>query len=252
MNPGSVDVVLVRPARAANVAAACRAMKNMGVGGLCLVEPPPGLAAPEARALAYGAWDVLDGARVSATLREAIAGATLVVGTSGRPSPQAWTPRQLAAEGPGRAGAGRTAIVFGPEASGLRNDELGLCHVQVHVPSDPAHPSLNLAQAVLVLAYEIRMSALAAPVPAGDAGEGRPVPERATAAEMEAALDDLSAALLAIGYLNPANPDKILAEVRGLLARAGPSPRETSLLRGLARQILWAAGGVARERGAGG
>jgi TrmH family RNA methyltransferase len=249
MNPASVDVVLVRPSRAGNVAAACRAMKNMGLGRLCLVEPPQGLAAPEARALAYGAWDVLDGTRVSATLRDAVAGATLVAGTSGRSSPVAWTPRQLAEEGPARAGAGRTALVFGPEASGLRNDELGLCHVQVHIPSDPAHPSLNLAQAVLVLAYEIRLSALSAVTPRTGPGSG---PQRATAAEIEAALDDLAKALLAIGYLNPDNPEKILAELRGILARAGPTPRETSLLRGMARQILWAAGGVAREKGADG
>ena len=242
-------MVLVRPSRPGNVAAACRAMKNMGLGRLCLVEPPPDLAAPEARALAYGAWDVLDGARVSATLREAVAEATLVVGTSGRPLPSAWTPRQLAEEGPARAGSGRTALVFGPEASGLRNDELALCHVHVHIPSDPAHPSLNLAQAVLVLAYEIRLSSLRLTTPPAGSGGA---PERATSADIEAALDDLARALLAIGYLNPDNPGKILAELRGLLARAAPTPRETSLVRGMARQILWAAGGVARERGADG
>jgi tRNA (cytidine32/uridine32-2'-O)-methyltransferase len=245
MNPGTVDVVLVRASRPANVAAACRAMKNMGLASLRLVEPPAGLDGPEARALAYGAWDVLDGSSAAATLRQAVAGATLVVGTTGRPLPQAWTPRQLAEEGTARAGAGRTALVFGPEASGLRNDELQLCHVNVHIPSDPAHPSLNLAQAVLVLAYEIRMSALAQ-------GPRPSATERATAAEIEAALDDLARALSAIGYLNPDNPGKILAELRALLARAAPTPRETSLLRGMARQILWAAGGVARGRDAGG
>jgi len=244
MNPASVDVVLVRASRPANVAAACRAMKNMGLGSLRLVGPPAGLDGAEARALAYGAWDVLDRARVAATVREAVGDATLVVGTSGRPLPGAWTPRRLAEEGAARAGAGRTALVFGPEASGLRNDELAICHVTVHIPSDPAHPSLNLAQAVLVLAYEIRVSALGiAPHEA---------PERATASEIEAALDDLAGALLAIGYLNPDNPEKVLAELRGLVARAGPTPRETTLLRGLARQIRWAAGSVARERGTGG
>jgi len=248
MDPATVDVVLVRPARAANVAAACRAMKNMGLRGLALVDPPRDLPSAEARALAYGAWDVLDGARVSATLREAVAGATLVAGTSGRALPGAWTPRQLAEEGPARAGEGRTALVFGPEASGLRNDELALCHVHVHIPSDPAHPSLNLAQAVLVLAYEIRLTVLAAAMPPAGPREG----DRATSADIEAALDDLQRALLSIGYLNPDNPAKILAELRGLLARAGPAPRETSLLRGMARQILWAAGGVARERGGSG
>jgi TrmH family RNA methyltransferase len=243
MTPGSVDVVLVRPSRPGNVAAACRAMKNMGLRSLILVDPPPGLESAEARALAYGAWDVLDAARTAPTLREATGGATLVVGTSGRPLADAWTPRRLAEEGPARAAGGRTALIFGPEASGLRSDELGLCHVTLHIPSDPAHPSLNLAQAVLVLAYEIRLSALAA-VPAPPPGS-----DRATAGEIEAALDDLSGAFLAIGYLNPDNPSKVLAELRALLARAGPTPRETTLLRGLARQIRWAAGAVARDGG---
>jgi tRNA (cytidine32/uridine32-2'-O)-methyltransferase len=246
MNPGSVDVVLVRPSRPGNVAAACRAMKNMGLGRLILVDPPPGLAAAEARALAYGAWDVLDAAWTAPTMREATAGATLVAGTSGRPLAEAWTPRRLAEEGPARAAGGRTALVFGPEASGLRNDELGLCHVTVHIPSDPAHPSLNLAQAVLVMAYEIRVSALSA------AAAPAPGTDRATAGEIEAALEDLAGALLAIGYLNPDNPSKVLAELRALLSRAGPTPRETTLLRGLARQIRWAAGAVARGGGADG
>jgi tRNA/rRNA methyltransferase len=118
MNPGSVDVVLVRPSRPGNVAAACRAMKNMGRGGLRLVEPPPEIASREARALAYGAWDVLDAARVFATLRGGGRCDPLVAGTSGRPLPPAWSPRRLAEEGPARAGSGRTALVFGPEASG--------------------------------------------------------------------------------------------------------------------------------------
>jgi len=243
MTPGSVDVVLVRPSRPGNVAAACRAMKNMGLGSLILVDPPSDLASAEARALAYGAWDVLDAARTAPTLREATAAATLVAGTSGRPSAGAWTPRRLAEEGATRAGGGRTALVFGPESSGLRNDELGLCHVTVHIPSDPAHPSLNLAQAVLVLAYEIRVTALNAAPAAAHEGE------RATAGEIEAALDDLGDALLRIGYLNPDNPGKVLAEVRALLARAGPTPRETTLLRGLARQIRWSADAVARDGG---
>jgi tRNA (cytidine32/uridine32-2'-O)-methyltransferase len=242
MDPGSVDVVLVRPSRPGNVAAACRAMKNMGLRSLWLVDPPAGLESAEARSLAYGAWDVLDAARTPATLREAIVDATLVVGTSGRPLPGAWTPRRLVEDGPARAAGGRTALVFGPESSGLRNDELALCHVTVHIPSDLAHPSLNLAQAVLVLAYEIRVAALSAAPASSEGGE------RATAGEIEAALDDLAGALLAIGYLNPDNPGKVLAELRALLARAGPTSREATLLRGLARQIRWAAGAVARER----
>jgi TrmH family RNA methyltransferase len=242
MDLSRVDVVLVRPARPANVAAACRALKNMGLRSLAIVGAPEGLDAPEARGLAYGAWDVLDGAARPATLREAVSGATLVAGTSGRAHDEAWTPRRLASEASGRSGGGRLAIVFGPEASGLSDDELAQCHVRVHIPSDPEHPSLNLAQAVLLIAYELRMAG-----GSGEAAAAPPDPPRAPVGEIEAALDDLRRALLGIGYLNPASPDAVLSEWRALIARAGPTAREISLLRGLARQVLWA-GTIARAK----
>jgi len=236
-----VEIVLVRPSRPANVAAACRALKNMGLRALCLVDPPPGLEEEEARSLAYGAWDVLDGARRAETLLDAVSASVTVVGTTGRDVAGAWTPRRLAAEAEALAGGGTLSLVFGPEASGLTGSELDRCHVLVHVPTDPAHPSLNLAQAVLLLAYEMRLAALArAPErPAAPAS-------RARAGEIEQALAELRGALLEIGYLDPANPDRILAELRRLVARGGPSPREVVLLRGLARQIAWA-GRVARS-----
>jgi tRNA (cytidine32/uridine32-2'-O)-methyltransferase len=236
----SVDVVLVRPARAANVAAACRALKNMGLESLVLVGPDPGLDEPAARALAYGAWDVLDGIRRPASLRDAVAGCTLVAGTSGRPHPQAWTPRRLGEERASRPAAERLAVVFGPEAEGLRNDELELCHVRVHIPTDPAQPSVNLAQAVLLIAYELRVAALTAEAPL----EAAAAPG-ASAGQVDAALDEWRQALLAIGYLNPDNPEAILSETRRLLERAGVTAREVTLLRGMARQILWSARRIA-------
>lgn len=244
MDLSRIDIVLVRPRRAGNVAAACRALKNMGLGALWLVEPPAGLDGREARALAYGAWDVLDGARRGASLLEAVSGSTLVVGTSGRDVEGAWSPRRLAVAGGARAGAGRASVVFGPEASGLTGSELALCHERVHVPTDPKHPSLNLAQAVLIVAYELRLAAL---------GESGATPsradseERASAGELEEMVQELREALLEVGYLDPASPDRILAELRRLFARALPTPREVLLLRGLARQVRWA-GGVARGR----
>ncbi len=243
MNRAQVDVVLVRPARAANVAAACRAMKNMGLGRLRLVEPPPALRDAEARALAYGAWDVLDGAVVAPTLRAAVALSTFVVGTSGRLAAEAWSPRRLAAEVSARAAGGPTAIVFGPEATGLRNDELALCHARVHIPTAPEHSSLNLAQAVLVLGYEIFLTASSTPPEALG-----PAP-LATAEEIEAALDSLGEGLLGIGFLNKDNPGALLAEIRRWVARSAPTPREVTLLRGVGRQIAWAAREIALGRG---
>ena len=238
MDLARVTIVLVRPTRPANVAAACRAMKNMGLRNLRIVDPPEGLDDREARAAAYRAWDVLDGAEPASNLSEAVADSTLVVGTTGRADVAGtWTPRLLAAEATRRTAGGGLAVVFGPESSGLTSLELGLCHALVHVPTDPAQPSLNLAQAVLLLAYELRLAA--------GAGEPPPDDELAGAGEIERALQELRGALLDIGYLDPLNPDLILTELRRLAARAGPTPREVNLLRGLARQMRWA-GRVAR------
>jgi TrmH family RNA methyltransferase len=238
MDLNTVDVVLVRPARPANVAAACRALKNMGLGPPTLVGASPADVPPEARALAYGAWDVLDAARAVDTLEEAVAGATAVVGTTGRVAPGAVSARELGARAASLAAGGRLALVFGPESSGLTRRELALCHHTVHIPTSPEHPSLNLAQAVLLLAYELRLASLEA-VPRPAAGAASAV---ATAGEIEDAIRDLRQALLAVGYLNPANPEAILAELRQVLVRAAVTPREVTLLRGMARQIGWATG----------
>jgi TrmH family RNA methyltransferase len=239
-----VEVVLVRPARAANVAAACRALKNMGLRTLRLVEPPRSLADPEARALAYGAWDVLDGAHRHGNLLEAVSASTLVVATTGRALPETASPRELATGMAELAHGGRVSLVFGPEASGLTRAELSLCHRLAHVPTDPACPSLNLAQAVLLIAYELRLASLASGSrPPGSDPASRPAP----AGPLERALAELRAALLEIGYLHPDNPDRILTELRRALARAAPTPRELNLLRGIARQMAWA-GRVARGR----
>jgi TrmH family RNA methyltransferase len=247
VEPSRIEIVLVRPSRAPNVAAACRAMKNMGLRTLWLVEPRPGLEEPSARALAYGAWDVLDGARRAASLSEAVSHSGSVVGTSALDIPGTWSPRQLAAEGPALAGERALSLVFGPESTGLSAAERSLCHRLVRIPSDPEQPSLNLAQAVLLLAYELRLGLLAgsAPTPAADAGA------HASAGEVEQAVAELREGLLEIGYLDRQNPDHILAELRGLLTRARPTPREVLLLRGLAKQAAWA-GRIARGRGSAG
>jgi TrmH family RNA methyltransferase len=164
--------------------------------------------------------------------------ASVVVGTTGRSAAAAWTARELAVRLGRSVKEERVALVFGPEASGLTGQELDLCSHLVHVPADPDQPSLNLAQAVLLVAYELRLASLA--VSGSEAPRIRAAAVAATAAEIETALADLRRALLAIGYLNPANPDAILSELRRLLMRARVTPREIALLRGMARQIGWA------------
>ncbi len=227
-----VEFVLVRARRPANVAAACRAIKNMGFDRLVLVDPPSGLDQPEARALAYGAWDVLDGARPAASLRLAVSAASLVVGTSGRIAGPMLTPRELASSLTARSRGGGVALVFGPEDQGLTREELGLCHASVRIPSDAGQPSLNLAQAVLILAYEVRLGASEAGAP--------PLAAPPAAGDFEEVMDALRSALLSIGYLNPQKPGAVFGELRDLLFRGAPTTRELRLLRGWARQMAWA------------
>jgi TrmH family RNA methyltransferase len=212
----------------------------MGFAHLILIDAPP--VSDEARALAYGAWDVLDAAQTAPSLSAAVSDCTVVAATSGRAEEDTLTPRQFAEALDRTAAGGPAAVVFGPEDNGLTTAERRLCHVTVRIPSAPEQPSLNLAQAVLVLAYELRM--------AGDPKQAEPR-ERVGAAEFESAIGTLRAALVEIGYLNRANPHAIMAELRDLIWRGAPSTREIALLRGLARQIDWAAR-QARQTGGGG
>jgi TrmH family RNA methyltransferase len=244
VNADSVSFVLVRPARAQNIASAARALANMGFSQLTLVHPPDDLDEQGSHGAAYGAWEILEGARRADSLAEAVGDATWVVATSGKPSVGAMlTPRELAAAAAPRLGGGmeRLAIVFGPERTGLRNDELALCHDAVRIPASAAQPSLNLAHAVLVVAYELSRAFLA-PAPQ------TPVAARPTTADMEAVLSQWRTALERVGYLREDSPGRLLAELRRLLARTAASPRELNLLRGIARQITWAAENTSNPR----
>lgn len=224
-----MDVVLVRPARSANVGGACRALKNMGFGAPILVAPA-GLDRGEAARVAWGAEDLVAAAHEVDSLDAAVAGAQFVAATSGRAT-EAWTPRQLATHVASRAG--RVALVFGPEADGLGVEERRRADVVVRIPTADEQSSLNLAQAVLLLTWELRLALADAPSP--PAATPAPSP-----ADLRAALGELAAGLAAIGYVDPARPGTVLAELRHLLARAEPDAREVVLLRGLARQMRWA------------
>jgi tRNA/rRNA methyltransferase len=233
MRPSDCVVILVRPSRPGNLGATCRAMKNMGFTDLVLVDPPPGLRGEEAHAQAWQAWDVLETAREAPTLRAAVKDCSLVVGTSGKADGE--PPRRLAEQGD----RGRVALVFGPESTGLRREELAMCHVVCRIPASCAQPSLNLAQAVLILTYEIFVSG----VPQDSSST-----EKASSGEIEEVLESLSGGLLGIGFLNPENPTGVLGELRGLLVRAKATPRDLQLLRGLARQTRWAGAEISRMR----
>jgi tRNA/rRNA methyltransferase len=249
MSLGKVRLVLHRPSSAENLGAAARVMKNFGLPLLSVVAPPswggaprrggPGTARADvlsrARRLARHAGDLLEAAEIHADLRGALGPATWVCGTTsraveGRPR---LTPRELAVEVAARAPSGEVAVVFGEERRGLSDAELDLCHAVCTIPTSPAYDSMNLAQAVAVVAWELSQAAGgAAPAPGGPAPA-----EPARHATVEALWERLAALLSAAGYLNPQNPEHILAEWRRLLARADPSQREVELLLAAARAL---------------
>jgi tRNA/rRNA methyltransferase len=234
-------VVLVRPYGGVNVGAVCRAIANTAAGELWIVEPTfdPELA----RRAAAHAGDVLDARRETASLEEALAGCSLVVGTTARGGAYRSRTRDIrdvaadlvSAE---RSGAGTPALVFGPEDTGLTNHDIACCHALASIPTDAVYPSLNLAQAAVIALYEtFRARALADVV--ASTPVTAPVDARADAAEVESMYGALQEALLGIGFLSEDNPEHIMMTLRGLFGRAGLDERELRVLRGVARQILW-------------
>ncbi len=165
MSLQNIRVVLVNTSHPGNIGGAARAMKNMGLSRLVLVDPVE-FPSSEAVARASGATDILDAVRVVGTLEEALVGCSVVLGTSARDRRIPWPlldPRESGATCIRQAEqGGEVALVFGREYAGLTNEELQRCHFHVHIPSDPQFSSLNLAAAVQVLAYEVRMAWLAA------------------------------------------------------------------------------------------
>ena len=237
-NPASsaIRFVLVGTQHPGNIGAAARAMKTMGLGRLVLVAPEKGLDEDAYRRSA-GAEDLLDAAPVHATLAEAVADCTLVLGCTARArrvSLEELLPAEAARRAVAHAAApGEVAVVFGRERTGLTNDELQLCHLAVHIPSDPAFSSLNLAAAVQLLAYEARLAVLAGaqPAPPGvDAGfrEGP-----ASHAQMEGLFGQLGQALDEIDFHKGRSPDSAMRKLRRLFLRSALSEQEVRLLRGI-------------------
>ncbi|WP_120994123.1 tRNA (cytosine(32)/uridine(32)-2'-O)-methyltransferase TrmJ [Stutzerimonas urumqiensis] len=251
-----IRVVLVNTSHPGNIGGAARAMKNMGLGQLVLVQPED-FPSSEAVARASGAQDLLDQARVVDSLEEAIAGCALVLGTSARDRRIPWPlldPRECAAHTLQQAEAGgEVALVFGREYAGLTNEELQRCHFHVHIPSDPSFGSLNLAAAVQVLVYEVRMAWLAA--------QGQPTKREklettamlnaqlATADELERFYEHLEHTLTDIGFLNPEKPRHLMARLRRLYGRAAPSKLEMNILRGILTETQKAVGRPSDKQG---
>lgn len=228
-----IRIVLVRTSHPGNIGASARAMCTMGLAQMVLVAPQR-FPDPEAEAMASGAGAVLAAARVEESLEGALADVHFAVGTTARRRGVAlpfFTPRQAAAELLGRACAGQSlAVVFGNERTGLDNEELGLCQAAVTIPADPGYPSLNLAQAVQILCYELRLAAQSEE--AADAGAWRRDPP-ATVEEFEGLMAHLARYLERIDFHKGRSPRTVLMRLRRMFQRAGLDRRELKILRGI-------------------
>ena len=235
----NLRIVLVGTQHPGNIGAAARAMKTMGLQRLVLVAPEK---APDrdTHAMAAGADDLVEAAPVFATLAEAVAECHWVLGATARQRRiplEPLHPRQAGLRAVQAAAAGPVALVFGRERTGLDNDELQLCHAAVHIPSDPAFSSLNLAAAVQVLSYELRCALLGEAEAGPAAGAGtrtRPPGEGAAShSELEGLFGQLAETLDQIEFHKGRAPDSAMRKLRRIYLRSHLDSAEVRLLRGV-------------------
>jgi tRNA/rRNA methyltransferase len=226
-----VRVVLCRPSHPGNIGAAARALKTMGFGRLVLVQPKL-FPDPQAVAMASGAADVLESALVVDSLAEALVGTVLATALTSRRRELAVAPlwgRQAAAELAMSSGQGEVALVFGNETFGLSNDELALCARWAMIPANPGYASLNLAAAVQLMCYELRM-ALSEPGPLPEIPDaGAP----ASHDEVHRLIEHFERTAVTTGFLDPLAPKRFVTRLWRFFARARIEQEEISIFRGL-------------------
>ncbi len=230
----TVRIVLVGTTHPGNIGAVARAMKNMGQSDLALVNPKH-FPHEDATARASGATDILDNARVVSSLAEALTDCVYVAGASARSRTIGWPtmgPRDCAERMMLEMKKGQVAAIFGPEKSGLNNDDLDRCHTLLTIPTDPDFSSLNLAMAVQVFTYELRVASSLNGGP-GFASEAPP----ATGEEMEHFYTHLEKVFAEVKFLDPDNPRYLMRRMRRLFIRARPDVNEVNILRGFLTAI---------------
>lgn len=232
-----IKVVLVNPSHPGNVGAAARAMKNMGLSQLVLVNPQE---FPDPRAIwrAAGAKNLVESATVVEDLEAAVGDCQLVVGTSARERKIPWPlvdPKTCAQRVIAEPAGARIALLFGREDSGLTNEELQRCNLHVNVPTSSAYRSLNLAMAVQILCYEVRMASL---------GEAAKISEMtdwdepiASAADVERFYEHLEQTLEALEFYDPKNPRQLMTRLRRLFTRVRLDQMELNILRGILSEV---------------
>lgn len=230
----SVYFVFVRPEFLGNIGSIARVMKNFGFSNLRLVDAPRNYKDAEARKMSVGAFDVLKEAVTFQSLADALADMHFVAGTSSgqqRDQPLKTLDEALALMP--LSGQNKIAIVFGDERNGLRSDELGLCHIIVRIPTDPAFPSLNLAQSAGIIAYELskKFNDINCSVPESD------MSSLSSETETDRLFDQVEILLDNIGLARPYNKSLLLSELRRFYNRAVPTKRESDLLHATLRKL---------------
>ncbi|WP_347254232.1 tRNA (cytosine(32)/uridine(32)-2'-O)-methyltransferase TrmJ [Leminorella grimontii] len=233
----NIRIVLVETSHTGNMGSAARAMKTMGLTNLYLVNP---LVLPDSQAiaLAAGASEIIGNATIVDSLDDALEGCRLVVGTSARSRTLPWpmlSARECGVKMMQESAASPVALVFGRERVGLTNEELQKCHYHVSVPTNPDYSSLNLAMAVQIMTYEIRMAWLAAQ----EGGLPEPVYDVAypPADNLERFYQHLEKVLLDIGFIRAAHPGQVMNKLRRFVNRARPESQELNILRGILSAI---------------
>ncbi|KAA0874752.1 tRNA (cytosine(32)/uridine(32)-2'-O)-methyltransferase TrmJ [Nitrincola tapanii] len=235
----NIRIVLVNTTHPGNIGAVARAMKNMGLSDLCLVAPKL-FPHEEAVARASGATDILEAAHQVDCLEQAIADCDLVVGTSARGRHIPWpllSPRELGGVATSLQPGKRLAVVFGREDRGLTNEELHLCHHHVHIPTNPEFSSLNVAAAVQVIAYELRVALVEQVTTQPPQWGAQWDIDLANSDELERMFAHWEKTLVATEFLDPENPRQLMARLRRLFLRALPDKVEVNVMRGFLRTV---------------
>jgi tRNA (cytidine32/uridine32-2'-O)-methyltransferase len=233
MNPNNIRIVLVNTSHPGNIGGVARAMKNMGLSQLYLVEPRQ-YPDEQAQWRAVSAADVLENAVVTSTLAEAIGDCQFVVGTSARERRIPWPildPRQCAERVAEVSSTAQVAILFGREDRGLTNEELKVCNLHLSIPTAAAYSSLNLAMAVQIVCYELRMLLIQNDLPVAEDDQwDTPF---STSENMERFYAHLEQTLIAIEFLDPAAPRQLMSRLRRLYSRVRLDEMELNILRGI-------------------
>lgn len=252
---------MVQPSHPGNVGSAARAIKTMGFADLVLVEPrfPDMTQQPEAQALASGAIDVLENARICATLQEALAPVTLAFALTARVRDLGPPPCDIREAADfsrvhlDQNDDGCVAIILGTERSGLTNEQIALCQRICHIPANPEYSSLNVAQALQLAAWELRYALLSAHgealLPASRAQQADPGAQPASSQALQAMLAHWEQALVGVEFLDPAHPKKLMPRMRHLFSRAELTRDEIDMFRGVCTAMLAVASRATPRKG---